>query len=311
MRFIVSFLAILAFILFSIPASADSPSLVTTPSGVQVYSRYPSTQTVQELERDLGIRHKILSSDPDNAESWSPSRPYLRDPAAKIDRALSFNQAYAAFYRMLTVVSYDDPQSILNWNCLSCRSSALRNFNLTFLIQDPGTDTLAFTGTINQQIYVVFRGSSNFKNFVLDLEVWKPDTALDGIPGVYTAAGFYKCFAALQQLVYSSILQTLHQYPSWRVNFIGHSLGGAVASIFAVDFAHNMNLAVNSYTFGSPRVGNQAFVETYESSVTDYWRMVNTFDPVPASEAGRASISVLAALRCWCVVILLLLCLPV
>lgn len=266
-------------------AEPQSLSLVSDVSSqVKIWGRYPLTRTVQEMEMDLGIRHKTLSADPENALPWSTERPYLRKPKESNTtqvRAFTWNQSYAAFYRLLTIVSYDDPQSILHWTCYSCRNTLLKDFNLTYVIHDPVTDTLAFTGTMNGQFYSVFRGSDNIMNFIEDLEVWKPNQPLDGIPNVYTAEGFYNCFHNLQNNMYTAILATLHSYPSYPINFIGHSLGGAVASIFALDFAYNMKLKVQSYTFGCPRVGNQAFVETYESLVSDYWRMVNTFDPVP------------------------------
>ncbi|MGC1308886.1 MAG: lipase family protein [Phormidesmis sp.] len=67
-----------------------------------------------------------------------------------------------------------------------------------------------------------------------------------------------------------------------RCRVTGHSLGGAIASLCAVDLQYNFSpqIAIEAYTFGSPRVGNQAFVESYNKRVPDTWRVVNGWDAV-------------------------------
>jgi triacylglycerol lipase len=62
----------------------------------------------------------------------------------------------------------------------------------------------------------------------------------------------------------------------------GHSLGGALATLCAVDLQYNFGsrMAVEAYTFGSPRVGNDAFAESYNVRVPNSWRVVNGWDAV-------------------------------
>jgi len=68
--------------------------------------------------------------------------------------------------------------------------------------------------------------------------------------------------------------------------FCGHSRGGAIASIAAVDIANKLKLEKNrikSLTIGSPAVGDEIFRKLYEVKIgsKNTYRMINCFDPVP------------------------------
>ena len=53
----------------------------------------------------------------------------------------------------------------------------------------------------------------------------------------------------------------------WTFYVTGHSLGGALATIFAYECAELKMGEVVVYTYGSPRVGNAAFVESFHRLV--------------------------------------------
>ena len=56
----------------------------------------------------------------------------------------------------------------------------------------------------------------------------------------------------------------------------GHSLGGAMANLAAVDIAHTMEWAsVKVYTVGAPRAGNHAYAKMYNKLVPDTWGIIN------------------------------------
>ena len=65
---------------------------------------------------------------------------------------------------------------------------------------------------------------------------------------------------------------------------IGHSLGGAMASLLAMDVALNMKpnfASLDVYTSGSPRVGNADFVRLYDRFVPNSIHIAIDGDPVP------------------------------
>lgn len=72
----------------------------------------------------------------------------------------------------------------------------------------------------------------------------------------------------------------------WHVFVTGHSLGGALATLFALELtacqlSRDRNIKVTMYNFGSPRVGNKKFADRYNERVKDSWRVVNHRDIIP------------------------------
>ncbi len=62
----------------------------------------------------------------------------------------------------------------------------------------------------------------------------------------------------------------------------GHSLGGALATLQALDVAANSKFKNPTvYTYASPRTGDELFASTYGSKVPNTFRIVNTADLVP------------------------------
>lgn len=71
--------------------------------------------------------------------------------------------------------------------------------------------------------------------------------------------------------------------PVGSVTICGHSLGGALATLLALDVAANTtftNPAV--YTYGSPRTGDSLFAGTFDQVVKTSYRVANRLDIVPA-----------------------------
>ena len=70
--------------------------------------------------------------------------------------------------------------------------------------------------------------------------------------------------------------------PVSSVTICGHSLGGALVTLLALDVAANTifkNPTV--YTYASPRTGNHLFVSTYDQVVPNTFRIANRVDLVP------------------------------
>ena len=70
--------------------------------------------------------------------------------------------------------------------------------------------------------------------------------------------------------------------PVSSVTICGHSLGGALVTLLALDLAANTNfknLAV--YSYGSPRTGDPLFASTYNQVVKNSFRIANRLDLVP------------------------------
>ncbi len=94
--------------------------------------------------------------------------------------------------------------------------------------------------------------------------------------------GFTEAYLSVRDDVHRYIKESLQKGGAKRYRITGHSLGGAVATLCAVDLQYNFGqqITLEAYTFGSPRVGNQAFVDSYNRRMPDTWRVVNGWDAV-------------------------------
>lgn len=71
--------------------------------------------------------------------------------------------------------------------------------------------------------------------------------------------------------------------PVGSVTVCGHSLGGALATLLALDVAANTTFTDPAvYTYGSPRTGDPLFAGTFDQVVKRSWRVANRLDIVPA-----------------------------
>eukprot|EP00835_Amoeboradix_gromovi_P006918 NODE_943_length_2861_cov_0.133961.p1 type:complete len:279 gc:universal NODE_943_length_2861_cov_0.133961:1303-2139(+) len=125
-------------------------------------------------------------------------------------------------------------------------------------------------------LFVVFEGSREAMDWIIDTRV-----LLVGCPkisDVNTNAkvhqGFYNSYLSVRSKIWGIINRL-----NLEVIALGHSMGGSLASILALDVSNNSS--VKLVTAESPRTGNQAFVDLLESRVDYVYRITNENDLVP------------------------------
>lgn len=115
-------------------------------------------------------------------------------------------------------------------------------------------------------------GTRSRADFLIDGKFIQKKTVSDGA----IHEGFLKEFEAIQADVFDFVLS----HPKKPVRISGHSLGGAIATLLAVELARD-GYKVELVTLGSPRVGDAEFVETYNRCNIDHVRIVHADDIVP------------------------------
>jgi len=129
------------------------------------------------------------------------------------------------------------------------------------------------------QFIVSIRGTQTpeewVKNFTAVPNPWSE------IPGF----GFVHLgFEQLWRRVRGSVFQALRTAPAGaRVTMVGHSLGGAMATLGAADVKRNLGRDVNVdlWTIGCPRVGLMRFRNNFNALIPNNFRVVNHGDIVP------------------------------
>lgn len=120
-----------------------------------------------------------------------------------------------------------------------------------------------------------FRGTSSKADAITGMSAtrakWK---------GVSVHAGFLGAWLKIRPSIVAALQGKLTHGQTLYVD--GHSLGGALATICACDFACGRYAGrVTLYTFGSPRVGDRRFAEFCESRLPgQIWRFVHSNDIV-------------------------------
>jgi pimeloyl-ACP methyl ester carboxylesterase len=131
----------------------------------------------------------------------------------------------------------------------------------------------------DSDLIIAFRGTTDVRNWLTDL-----DCAWDLEDGCRVHRGFARALDSVQSQISAEIFSP--RRGGRRVWLAGHSLGGALAMLYAWRFFntyHQLPFA-GIYTFGQPRVGNSAFRDIYNSSAELFWgtfRIVHADDVIP------------------------------
>ncbi|KAI8820094.1 Alpha/Beta hydrolase protein [Fimicolochytrium jonesii] len=244
-----------------------------------------------------------------NPASWSPtvttvngfSKNLLTDPYADAADAteISRYQLYAgAAYCFKWHLNY-------KWNCNErCTNDLTKGTTLVdHFYKDSTTGYVAYNDA-QKTIIISFRGTLFPLNFFRDLQLYTEKLTI-GVNGAGwgTAApaaarvhsGFQTTYEVAQARVRSTVSSILAQpaRSQYKIVVTGHSLGGAVAVLAALDLLDfvtpSLNNRIELYTYGEPRVGNSVFARWVDSLPIKIRRVTALHDlisTVPRREWG-------------------------
>ena len=129
---------------------------------------------------------------------------------------------------------------------------------------------------------IAFRGSEDNDdwntNFDISMSPYEFELSHMRLPGGEVHDGFLNRWKELRSEIHTHISKftTIDQ----PLIITGHSLGGAIATLCALDLAIS-GLSVKLVVFGSPRVGNDDFARLVDHVLDNHIRVINWGDPVP------------------------------
>jgi len=135
-------------------------------------------------------------------------------------------------------------------------------------------------------LFVVFRGTLSSNEKLSNWMANRRDSKFDDLKGGGVHRGFHRCYESVR----GEILDYLeaHASPKKTIRVTGHSLGGALASLAAMEFA-TCGLPyrrLEAFTFASPRVGSAKWARHYDKQDTESWRIANENDIVTRLPPG-------------------------
>ncbi|CAH9071993.1 unnamed protein product [Cuscuta europaea] len=175
-------------------------------------------------------------------------------------------------------------------------------FDKICFLDNSSTDTQValWRDQSRKRLVVAFRGTEHarWKDLRTDLMVVPTGLNPERIGGdfnqeVQVHSGFLSAYDSVRTKLILLIKKAIGYVdngikliPGWHVYVTGHSLGGALATLLALELSSSQlakmgAVYVTMYNFGSPRVGNKPFAEVYNEKVKDSWRVVNHRDIIP------------------------------
>lgn len=204
----------------------------------------------------------------------------------------------------------EDVQGI-GWGNLK-NSLELMHVNEWEILREESTDTTCLMAWGKSTLVISFKGTASHQNVKTDLDFLKvvhpPKRSVnvlghsEGLKEIKSTPrvhrGFYDAWVGngYNEKVLEKVQSFIHKESSneMKIHISGHSLGGALASLCAID-VYNLLQAENQsatdcisvYTFGQPRVGNRAFAVDYDAKIRNHFSIIHDQDPVARIPKGN------------------------
>lgn len=257
----------------------------TTSIAANYFPQVPYTQEfdtyVEDMVKRMSNATALLQKDHELAQVTSAGCGVsdAASPTVSEDEAYIFSRYAAASYCLL-------PSVLREWTCSGhCESSATRG-TTDIEVHDDLLSGLKFYVAVNHQrksVIISFRGSLSPQSFLLDAFIFF--TKYTGHPkapkDASVHAGFMTAYENLAPHVRKLVTPLLR--PGYTIDMTGHSLGGSLAVLCALDFHRRLKGAnIRVFTYGQPRTGNRVFADFFSTvGINHITRMTNKRDLIP------------------------------
>jgi predicted lipase len=159
-----------------------------------------------------------------------------------------------------------------------------KDFQITAKFENKGTHTQGLFGVAYGNAFVVAFRETGPADWITDLKFLQDVFPYaKGYSNLKVHLGFLEAYKSVRDAVLAGVKATPHK----RVICIGHSLGGALATLSALDITFSIpGKEVHLYTYGSPKVGNADFADVFNKIIPNTFRFVNSADIVPSVPPG-------------------------
>jgi hypothetical protein len=146
---------------------------------------------------------------------------------------------------------------------------------------------LILQATATSDVVIAIRGTEGIQEWIHDAQFLPVNCPFMAAAG-NTEDGFTAMYSSMKTGVNSGspgVAKAFSTLPFHRpvtsLTICGHSLGGALATLLALDVAVNTSFDPVVYTYASPRTGDSQFVALYNHAVPNTTRIANRVDLVP------------------------------
>lgn len=133
-----------------------------------------------------------------------------------------------------------------------------------------------------QHIFVGFRSTNDPFQFVAQFYVFTMGWMKDFPLGGRMVAIYVEMYKDILEFGFDASLEkVVQEYPSYSMLITGHSLGGAMATIFSLHVALKYPQKKTSlYSMSAPRSGDETFVKLLREHVSDFKKFLKGSESV-------------------------------
>jgi Lipase (class 3). len=147
------------------------------------------------------------------------------------------------------------------------------------IINDPATDVQCYLRRCGCDLHITFRGTDSPKDWQTNFMFRKMTIPYGNTRSpIRVHSGFLEAYKSpgVRDVIHRAVSDGIH-----KVSVSGHSQGAALATLCSVDLEYNFPaLDYEVFLFGSPRVGNAAFRDSYNRRLLKVFRVDNGSDIV-------------------------------
>lgn len=187
-----------------------------------------------------------------------------------------YNETLAEHCVKLSQAAYCT-SSVNDWSCATCDPSV----KLEYVVENQGSRAIQGFDPNTNTLFTSFRGSSNIHNWIENIRIahFAPYTN----QSIKVERGFYNAYNFVKPELIENLGIMKQKYKTKQLLITGHSSGAAMAVLMTYDILtlfteYDIKYFVN---FGSPRVGNLDFVDSYNSYNITSYRVTHYYDMVP------------------------------
>ncbi|KAJ1957723.1 hypothetical protein EC988_000686 [Linderina pennispora] len=208
---------------------------------------------------------------------WSYA-PNNQTGTVSADTIVKYGRYSGAAYKVLD----------MTWTCsINCKAADTKGTVVDYHWDTVKTANPSFGFVAHKddtkEIIVSWRGTTILMDWVKDFTYF-PVSWPSSIAGSQVHRGFLQAYSSASAHIEETVAKLVAKYPDYSIVLTGHSLGGAQATIAAVDYAtrHPEWLSkLKLFTYGQPRVGNPKFAGWLSQQPFPIYRTVYKGDLVP------------------------------
>lgn len=214
-------------------------------------------------EEESGHLEKMTAA-PDRPEHFIREYRSL-EPLEWIGEGEKQELVYQAY---LANIAYCEKDPIETWSCgLRCRK--VSHVRPLYFFENNTTDIAGYIAIDykREEIYTAFRGTRTSQNwlhnfyYTLTTMPWKYPTYGAGKGGPRVHQGFAMGYESISLDLIRLMVKIVKTHPNYVVKTMGHSLGGCLATLFALELNEVLayKRTIHLTTYEAPRLGDEAF----------------------------------------------------